>query len=339
MNKTTDKDYPSKVAEVAAELLRANSVWVLTHEEPDGDAYGSTLGLLHALRSLDKHARAFSRDPLQRMYSKLPGVSELEHPDTLPDELPDTIAILDNGDFGRLGEQYASKLIALGVKPGGGGACRIVNIDHHISNTFYGDVNLVCPDCAAAGVLVHDIVKALGCKYSKEIAVNLYVALITDTGRFSFSNTNRRALEVAGELVELGANPSKVIEDVYYTRTVNQMQLFGRILSTLTAVPELGALYAWQTQQMLKETGTSQSDTEGMVDLIRTIGEYPLSIFFKENGTGIKVSMRSKNGFDLASFAVSFGGGGHPAAAGFKVEGNLEDAIGQVLQRLGERLA
>lgn len=326
--------YGSRVAEVADYLRGFGDIWILMHEDPDGDAYGSSMGLLLALKALGKNVRSFSQCPVPRMYDKMDSLKYLELLPNLPEEIPELIIILDNGDFERMGEPYVSNLKARGIVPHSENERpRILNIDHHVSNTMYGDVNLVCPECSAVGVIIHDIIRALRCEYGAETATPLYIALITDTGRFSFSNTNRRALEVAGELVSLGVSPAKVIEDIYYTRTAGQMKLFGLIMCNLTAVPELGVLYAWQTREMLEETGTQPSDTEGVVDLLRTIGEYPVSIFFKENTHGIKVSLRSKSDFNAADFAVKFGGGGHHGAAGFKIEGTIEEAVDKVLAK------
>lgn len=337
MMSENDSCYGSRVAEVADYIKGFGEIWILIHEDPDGDAYGSSMGLLLALKALGKNARAFSQCPVPRMYEKMESLALLERAPDLPDDMPELIIVLDNGDFDRIGEPYATGLKSRGVIPHSvANRPRIVNIDHHVSNTMYGDVNLVCPECSAAGVIVHDLVNALGCEYSPEIATPIYIALITDTGRFSFSNTNRRALEVAGELVSLGVSPAKVIEDIYYTRTAGQMKLFGLIMCNLTEVPELGVLYAWQTKAMLEETGTQPSDTEGVVDLLRTIGDYPVSIFFKENAHGIKVSLRSKSEFNAADFAVQFGGGGHHGAAGFKVEGTISEAVEAVLGKFRE---
>ena len=324
--------YGERIAEVAKILEKHGDVWILIHEDPDGDAYGSSMGLMLALKSLGKNVRACSQCPVPRMYEKMDSLSGLELTQNLPDKLPELIVILDTGDFDRIGAPYATQLKERGaILENEGERPLILNIDHHISNPMYGDVNLVCPECSAVGVIVHDIIVALGCEYTPEIATPVYIAIITDTGRFSFSNTNSRALQVAGELVTLGVSPAQVIEDIYYNRTAGQLKLFGLIMSNLTELPDLGVLYAWQTKNMLETTGTQQSDTEGVVDLLRTIGDYPVSIFFKENSIGIKVSVRSKSNFNAADFALRFGGGGHHGASGFKVDAPMGEAIERVL--------
>jgi len=327
--------YEQELAGAAEFIVHGDDFWIFPHEDPDGDAYGSTLGLLQALRSMGKGARAFIAAPVPRMYARMPGIDDLEIVNALPENLPDVIVVVDNAEFERMGDDFGKELKARGVtadKPGNRPV--IINIDHHVSNTRFGDINVVNPDCAAAGVIIFDLLMHLGFAISLDIAIALYVALVTDTGRFSFNNTNQRALEVAGELVALGVDPAKVIEDVYYTRTSAQMKLFGKVFQTITEVPEIGTVYAWQTRKMLEETGTTPSDTEGIVDLIRTIGDYPLSLFFKENERGIKVSMRSRSNFNAADFALIFGGGGHPGASGFKVNGEIEEAIESVLAEL-----
>lgn len=333
------KNYDALVEEVLDVMNGSENIWVFMHENPDGDAYGSSLALTLALKGAGKEARVFQSESVPRMYVKMPEIHILECPDELPDDLPDTIIVLDNGAFERIGEPYHSELVEMGVVPGSEDERpRIINIDHHVSNTHFGDINLVCTDCAATGIIVHDIIKKLDCDYSPVIAENVYIAVITDTGRFAFSNTNRRALDVAGELVDLGVKPSKVVENIYYTRKASQMRLFARILSTLTEMPEAGVIYAWMTLDMLEETGTVSSDSEGAVDLMRTISDFSVSVFLKETDSGTKVSLRSKGSFNAAEFAVEFGGGGHPGAAGFKIDCGIEEAVGVVIEKLGALL-
>ena len=339
MNNYSD-GFRLKIRQVAKVLADATTIWLFPHEDPDGDAFGSTIAMLLALRAMRKKARAFTYNDIPRMYRKLPGLDDLDVNATLPDEMPDVVLVLDNAEWERVGDSYREQLAAMGIEPHAGcSRPMILNVDHHISNTQFGDINLVCTDCAATGILVYDLLLELGVALTPDIITNIYVALITDTGRFSFRNTDRRAFEVAGELTALGVEPAKIIQDVYYTRSPQQMRLFGLIFGTLTEVPDLGAVYAWQTKQMLEETITRASDTEGAIDLMRTIGDYPLSLFFKENHKGVKVSIRSKSNFNAATFALRFAGGGHAGAAGFTVYDTMENAIRIVLDTLGESLA
>ncbi len=330
-----DENYLTTLRHVAKVIKDSSSFWLFPHEDPDGDAFGSTLALHVALKRLGKEVRSFSYNDIPRMYRKLPSINELEANAELLGEIPDVIVILDNAEFDRIGDGYKEQLAQLGIEPKVvGRRPMLINIDHHISNTNFGDINLINAQCAATGIIVYDLLLEIGCELLPEIVENIYVALVTDTGRFSFCNTDQRAFEVAGELTTLGAKPCKIIEDVYYTRSKPQMQLFGEIFGTLTEVPKLGVVYAWQTKQMLENTGTQSSDTEGVIDLIRTIGDYSISLFFKENHKGIKVSVRSKSSFNAADFALLFNGGGHPGAAGFAVFDTLNGAIEVVLKAI-----
>jgi bifunctional oligoribonuclease and PAP phosphatase NrnA len=330
-----DESYFTTVRHVANILSDSQRFWLFPHEDPDGDAFGSTLALHIALKKMGKEVRSFSYNDIPRMYSKLPYLDQIEINAELLGDVPDVIVVLDNAEFERIGDGYREKLAQLGIEPKAiGRRPMLINIDHHISNTEFGDINLVNAQCAATGIIVYDLLLEMGCELLPEIVENIYVALVTDTGRFSFCNTDERAFEVAGELTALGVEPAKVIENVYYTRSKPQMQLFGKIFDTLTEVPNLGVVYAWQTKQMLEETRTRQSDTEGVVDLIRTIADFPISLFFKENHKGIKVSVRSKSSFNAAKFALYFNGGGHPGASGFTVKDSLDKAIDIVLHAI-----
>lgn len=265
----------------------------------------------------------FSYDPLPRMYRFLPHVQHIVHTDQLPNQLPDVIQVNDNASFNRLGQGFADQLTARGAGPRATRPhphCVIINLDHHIGNDRYGQVNLVDPSCGACGELLFYTFRQLRLPITHDIAVNLYAAIMTDTGRFSYGNTDADTFYITTDLIRAGADPYDVANRVYNTRTIGQIRLVAQVMDTIETEPELGYFHCTCTQRMLKDTGTLLSDTEGITDLMKTVGDYQVSFFIKEEPDGnVKVSARSNSSFDVRKLARRLGGGGHPAASGFRL--------------------
>jgi phosphoesterase RecJ-like protein len=331
----TPTGYEPSLAEAAALIRASGDVWLIPHESPDGDTFGCSLALYLALTRMGKRATVFISEAPPRPYAFLAGAREAVVTDRLPESPPDLVIIPDNGQFQRAGNGFAQELTALGIgpdAPSGNRTADLINIDHHSSNTMYGDVNVIDLSAAAVGEMIYDLLTLLGAQITKDIAECIYVTLITDTGKFSYSNTTPRTLAIAGKLVELGVKTEYINERVYNVRTASQMKLFGRVFSTLVADPDAGVVYCYQTREMLAETGATMADTDGVADLLKTIGEYPVSFFFKEEGPeSVKVSVRSKNEFDANGFCQKFGGGGHKAASGCRISKPLAEAIDLVI--------
>ena len=311
-------------------LGNAQTVWLFCHENPDGDTVGCNSAVYEALQRMGKQVRMFSPDPMPRMYEDLPHAREFEHVSELPRQLPDIVMANDNGAFDRLGRAYCEQLTAMGIGPDAterAEGCVMINMDHHLGNQCYGDVNLVDPSFGACGELFYRFFRHLGWEVSLEMAINLYATIITDTGRFSDGNTKHETFVIAGELIEIGVDPFDVYNRVYNTRTPGQMRLLAMILNTMTANDELGYFYCYVTQQMVRETGTLLSDTEGATDILKTVAGYDATYFLKEEENGnVKVSARSNQGFDVRAVARRFGGGGHTAASGFRIHAGIDEA-------------
>jgi len=311
---------------------------------------GCNDAVYEVLTRMGKEVRMFTPDPLPRMYAELPHALRFEHTNELPELLPDVIMANDNGAFDRLGRNYCAQLTALGVGPLAAEKdphCVMINMDHHLGNQCYGDVNLVDPSYGACGELFYRFFRHLGWDVSLDMAINLYATIITDTGRFSYGNTKYETFVTAAELIQIGVDPFDVYNRVYNTRTPGQMRLLALILNTMTANEELGYFYCYVTQEMVRSTGTVLSDTEGATDILKTVAGYDATYFLKEEEDGnVKVSARSNEGFDVRAVARRFGGGGHPAASGFRIHAGidrapaiLEEELRKYMeeQRLGKR--
>ncbi len=330
------KEYTPTIRKIARLTINSKKIWNLPHENPDGDTIGCALAIHHALKSVRREVQTFFSEPVPRMYSFLPGADEIQVTQKLPDELPDLIFVSDNATFERLGKPYVNELNRLGVYSvhdprHENGKTTLINIDHHQGNELYADINLVVPEAAAAGEIVYAIFRRLKVPFPSGAATCLYAAILTDTGKFSYSNTTLRTLEIAAELVRRGVIPHEVVEAVYNNQTTGQLRLLGRALAVMTINEELGYCYSYVTPEMLKEFNCDLSDTEYIIDTLKTLEEPKVCFLFKVvDGGLVKASVRSRNDFDSTGIAEMFGGGGHFAAAGFRFRGTLDEVIAAV---------
>lgn len=310
----------------AIEVLKASTeVAVCCHVSPDGDAYGSMIALGLALEKAGKKVYLSWGSPelvISYSYSFLPGVDRLVTLDQMPDEI-ETFVAIDCGDVKRL-ELLMPRFDNAGTS---------LNIDHHLSNPGYGDINLVDPQKASSSELAYELIQRLGIEIDADIATLLYAGLVTDTGRFQYSNTGPGTLRTAAELRECGADHLMVGEKIYESASFDQLRILGAVLSR--AKLENGVVYSWLKTEDLGDVGLDAA--EDIIDSLRAVREAGVALFLKQQPTGgWKGSLRSRGGGDVSAVARSFGGGGHAAAAGFSVQGELDDVIKDVLGRLAE---
>jgi len=283
----------------------ARGILISSHTALDGDAVGSELALLIGLERLGIPACIVNQDPIPGIYRFLPRVDDAHH---LPVRVPlpgfDTAIVLDCGDLSRIGR--VCHLLPSDAK--------IVNIDHHTSNSRFGDAVWVEPNASATGELLYALIRRLG-TISREQAVCLYTAVLTDTGGFLY-HMGPHTFAVAQMLVEAGADPEEIALHTYFQRPLKSLRLCSRILRTLRFDPERRACWVQVRRAMYRATGTREEDTEGILNLLRTVREAELFFALKERADGIRVSLRSKGAFDVERLARAFGGGGHREAAG-----------------------
>jgi bifunctional oligoribonuclease and PAP phosphatase NrnA len=285
---------------------------VATHVDPDGDALGSAFALSFALTALGKESAVYLKDGIPYRYQFLP------RPARVLGEIPrtgyDATVVVDCSDLFRVGEGHEA-LKELGD---------LVNIDHHETNEAFGRLNIVDERASSTAEILYLILKSLDVKFDLNIAVNLYTAIITDTGSFRYESTTKRAFSICEEMTEFGVRPSHVAREVYESHPKERLQLLCLVLGTLETFDGDRIATAYVTQAMFQETGTNREYTEGFVEYLKEIRGVDVACLFREVGSDrYKVSMRSKD-VNVATVARSFGGGGHERAAGCVIGGNIE---------------
>lgn len=312
-------------AGVAAALKAARLVAVCAHVDPDGDAVGSTLGMVHALDAIGVQSVPVlaSGTEAPATYSFLRGSDRYRRIEDLA-SVPDVVLALDSPDPARLGD--ARPLLEAAQ-------VRIV-IDHHPDGRGYGTLDIIDETAAAVGVLIWELLPALGVAADETIATCLYTALMTDTGRFSYSNATPRAFRTAADLIEAGADANALYTQVYENRTPGLLALCARTVGRLTLANSGAVAYAWITEADLHETGSLPEETENLIDEIRVLGGVEAVALLKVHDGFVKGSLRAKGAADVGAAARALGGGGHRAAAGFTLTGDLSTALAALLPLL-----
>ena len=285
---------------------------VASHVDPDGDAVGSAFAACFALTGLGKDAAVYLHDSVPYRYRFLPRPAALLH--ELPENGYDAVIVLDCGDLYRVGDGHAS------LKQKG----FLVNIDHHAANRAFGQINIIDERASSTAEILYLILKSLHVQFTSDIAVNLYTAVVTDTGCFRYENTTERAFSICEEMIGFGVSPASVAAKVYENHPKERFQLLGLVLTTLETVHEDRIALAHITGDMFDQTHTNPEHAEGFVEYLKEIDSVEVACLLRELGGGrYKVSMRSKERVDVASIARTFGGGGHHRAAGCTMEGDL----------------
>ena len=314
------------IQQIVSAIRQGRTALVTSHEGPDGDAVGSSLGLAAFLRAAGLEVVVHLADPVPDLYRFLPGADLVRR--DIPDQDFDLAFVLDVGEFRRAGAIFgAFKRIG-----------RIINLDHHLTCEPFGDLNLIDEQAAATGLLVWRIAKSYGFQVDYATALCLYVAVLTDTGSFRYSNANREAFEAAGELVETGGlNAWSVAEKLYESQPRKRLELLALALPTLEFIRNGQAASLVVTLDMYAATGADAELTDGFVNYPRSVAGVEVAIFFRQlEERRFKVGFRSKGAVNVAAVAKAFGGGGHHNAAGGTVEGTLDEVKRIVYQAVNE---
>ncbi|SEF45824.1 phosphoesterase RecJ domain-containing protein [Caloramator fervidus] len=294
---------------------------IISHFSPDGDAIGSSLALYNMLIENGKSVDIYNQDEVPKRLKFLPYSNYIKN--QLLDKKYECVFVLDCGDKDRIGN-----LVDIFNKTN-----LIVNIDHHISNTLFADINYVDSNASSVGEIIYNLLKINGFEISKNTAMCLYTSIVSDTGGLKYSNTTSMTLNIAGDLINTGINFTEINRILFNTMTKSQLKLLSKVISTLELYKNDSIAIMHVNKQMLEECGANEDDASDMVNYARDIDTVELGIFIKEVDTNkFKVSLRSKNKVDVRLIAEKFNGGGHVRAAGFTIEGDFETVKKNILE-------
>jgi bifunctional oligoribonuclease and PAP phosphatase NrnA len=294
---------------------------VTTHENPDGDALGSLLAMKLTLDALGKEAAMYLAGdvPLPREYSFMPLATVARG--AAPEMDGRVLVAVDCANEQRLGAD-ADRLLAA--------ARFVIDIDHHHDNTRFGDVNLIVARASSTGEILREVIAELGVALSPEIAEALYIAIVTDTGRFQYSNTSAKAFRLAAELVEAGANVHRVFQGVYENVAFAKLKLLARALENAEVLEGGRLIVSHLERDDFEQAGAEEPFSEGIIDYLRAVEGAEIAALIREppsaNGPSRRVSLRTtEEDLDVSAIARKSGGGGHKQAAGFPSEATVPE--------------
>lgn len=315
-------------AGIRALLDGARTVVVCAHTSPDGDALGSQLALVEGLRARWPQLRVTpllaDEAPVPRIYAFLPGAEELVCPSAYHDT-PDLFVSVDLSEPKRLSE--AAQVLAK--------SRHAAILDHHPNDGPQADAFVIRPGAAAAGIIVAEFLDFLGVEITQSMAQNLMCAIMTDTGRFQYQNTDCEAFAVAGMLMDRGASPSDISLNVYQSFRLPFLHLKSLVMGRITTFEHGRIAYSYATQNDFDRTGADLDECDGLIDVVRSVEGSEVALFLKRVPKGyVRGNLRSKGAKDVSAVAQAMGGGGHRAAAGFTYNGDIDEALAAVLPLL-----
>lgn len=296
---------------------------ITTHIRPDGDGIGSSLGLYWLLRSLGKKAEVIVYGDIPTAYRSLPGAEEIRKVERI-DRNYDAVFVIECSDVYRPGIAGLQDEFT-------------VNIDHHATSEHFGTINWIDSTASAVGEMIYNLCKAIGGRVTREIAECIYMAIVTDTGSFHFSNTTDRTLKVASELVKAGVKPAEISEAVYNNYPWSRIELMRHVLGTVKRDGSGRVASLRQTLEMKRISGAVDGDNNGFVNIPLAAADVVAVVYMREiDENEYRVSLRSKGNIDVAKVAENFGGGGHRNAAGCRVEGDWDETERMLVNALIE---
>lgn len=308
--------------DIVKKIRESNEIALFVHENPDGDAIGSIIALTNALRGLGKNALGFIEFNPDNYKFLLEDVNFIKEYKDLDLEKKYELCIsLDCGSVERTG---IAKSIFNNAKS-------TINIDHHITNSLFGNLNYIDAKASSTGEVIFELIKELGAEIDKSIAGALYVSIISDTGMFRYNNTTQRTFKIAGELLGIGIDISLITRKAFYETSIERTKCLAKVLDSLDIYIDgkVGIMHI--KNEDVEKFDIDDQDLEGMVDFARNIRGTEVGIFIKPRGKEYKVSLRSNGRINVVNIAEKFGGGGHIYAAGCKFANENIEEIKEIL--------
>ena len=314
--------------EIVKTLMKCNNIGITFHLSSDGDSIGSALALMLGLRKLKKIAYIISKEELPKQYDFLPNSNEIDGNTRHPVENTECLVCLDCGKIARLNSYLDFK----------GNNFMLINLDHHLSNDMYGDLNYVDTKSAAVGEIIYKLLLRLKVCIDNDIASCLYTSIVTDSGAFKYSNTTEITHKIAGKLIDIGINFSEIHRIIYENKNLYRVKLLGKVINNLYLCSNDRLCVMEVTKSMLNSLNISSPDTSDIISTGMEIDSVDVAALFKETDDGIKVSLRSKPDFDVRRIAEMFGGGGHKKASGFSVNLPMAEVKELVIKQIEKEL-
>jgi bifunctional oligoribonuclease and PAP phosphatase NrnA len=303
-------------------LEPCRTILVSVHRNPDGDALGSQLALMLALEKMRKTVTAHNLDPVPDVYRFLPHADRIKTGSSVTGTY-DAYIVLD------------SEPPRTGLFDGTYPAHTLINIDHHVTNPLAWRLTWLDADASATGEMIYKLIRRLGVPIDREMALCLYTSIFTDTGSFRYTNTTPESMRISAELLEAGADPWLVTENVYESIAFRRIKLLGSVLSSLERSADGRVAWVVVTDELYRRTGTASEDTENFINFVRSVKGVEVAVLLRQIGERqYKISLRSKGRVDLSGLAQSFGGGGHKNAAGGLMSGTLEEVTTKVVSEV-----
>jgi phosphoesterase RecJ-like protein len=317
-------DELNSLMDEAIEIIKnSNNIYMASHVDPDGDNIGSLLSMKLSLKKIGKNVNIIKVDNIPGDFKFLPSVDSIT--DQPFDKNVDLFIALDSGDMERLG---VAKDFALCAN-------NIINIDHHKTNTKFGNINIIDSKVSSTGELVYLLLKRMKIDIDEDIATCIYTAISSDTGSFMYDSTSSKTHLIAAELLNTGMNMNKVVVNLYQSRSLEKTKLFISALNKLEFFQEGKIGIVSITQEMLKKSNAKMEDSEGIVSFLRDTEGVEVAVIMKEiKEDEIKVSMRSKEYVDVSKICLLFSGGGHKRAAGCTIYDSLERSKSMILNEI-----
>ncbi len=325
-------DFAKQLRAVGKVLARAKRVGVISHARPDGDAIGSAIALGSALRGIGCEVTVLNQDGVPDSLAFLPGSDGVSRPSEFPNGIEvDVLVILDTGSHDRAGTQALATFR---------GEHQVINIDHHDSNPGYGDINLIDIESPATGQIVFQLIDEMGWPLDAVARDNIFVAISTDTGSFQYPSTTATTYRIGADLIEAGADVGKLSQLLYESYPLRRLELLRELMKDMEIRDDGRVAFFKMPRSLVDKLHLVATDTEGLIDLIRSIDSVVVAVFFEEMEDGrIRISARSKTpAVDVGALCSSFGGGGHTLAAGTRMKGPLDRAVEIFTKAISDQL-
>ena len=321
------------LSQIAKFILESKKIGITYHVSPDGDAVGSVLALFNALKSLNKDCYIISKDTLSENLKFLKGSDEITGEITEPVDETDIVVVLDCGNLER---------VSANLKEFTG---TIVNIDHHLSNDKYGDVNYIDSNAAATAEIVFELLNLMGISFEKEnsvikdIGTCMYTSIVTDTGAYRHSNVTERTHKISAILKKIGVDNTFIYQSLFDNKDFSRIKLIGKVLSNMQLILNGKVALLELDKAFTEDLGIDIGDTSDIISYGLQIKGVEVTLLLKEVEDGVKASLRAKSYVDVRKIAEVFGGGGHVRASGIKIKNmSMEEAKYEILNEIQKEL-